>query len=92
MSYERTSRGEDNTIWAWTDRGYDLLQKSGIDFEVAGEPRSPARLGADLLVRDPRRSEVDRDDLVDPHVGDEAAEDRGAEVPGRAGDGESHRP
>lgn len=50
MSYERISRGEDNTIWAWTERGYDLLQQSGIDFEVAGDPRSPGRLGADLRV------------------------------------------
>ena len=50
MSYERVSRGEDNTIWAWTDRGYDLLQESGVDFEVAGDPRSPGRLGADLSV------------------------------------------
>jgi hypothetical protein len=50
MSYERISRGEDNTIWAWTERGYDLLQESGADFEVAGDPRSPDRLAADLSV------------------------------------------
>ena len=50
MSYERVSRGEDNTIWAWTERGYDLLRESGVDFEVAGDPRSPERLGADLSV------------------------------------------
>jgi hypothetical protein len=51
MSYERISRGEDNTIWAWTERGYDLLEESGADFDVAGDPRSPGRLGADLSVR-----------------------------------------
>jgi hypothetical protein len=50
LSYERVSRGEDNTIWAWTDRGYTLLEESGADFEVRGAPRSPERLGADLSV------------------------------------------
>lgn len=50
LSYERLSRGEDNTIWAWTERGYSLLEESGADFEVAGVPRSPERLGADLSI------------------------------------------
>jgi hypothetical protein len=48
LSYERRSRAEDNTIWAWTERGYPLLEESGADFEVVGDPRSPERLGADL--------------------------------------------
>ncbi len=50
LSYERLSQGEDNTIWAWTERGYTLLEDSGADFEVVGAPRSPERLGADLSV------------------------------------------
>jgi hypothetical protein len=50
LSYERLSQAEDNTIWAWTERGYTLLEESGADFEVAGAPRSPERLGADLSV------------------------------------------
>lgn len=48
LSYERVSRGEDNGIWAWTERGYGLLEESGVDFDVVGRPRSPERLGADL--------------------------------------------
>ena len=50
LSYERLSRGEDNTIWAWTERGYTLLDESGVDFELVGVPHSPERLGADLSV------------------------------------------
>jgi hypothetical protein len=50
LSYERLSQAEDNTIWAWTERGYSLLEESGTEFEVEGEPRSPERLGADLRV------------------------------------------
>ena len=48
LTYERRSRGEDNTIWAWTARGYGLLEEAGAEFAVAGSPRSPERLGADL--------------------------------------------
>ena len=48
LSYQRTSRAEDNTIWAWTERGYRLLEESGADFDVLGAPESPERLGLDL--------------------------------------------
>lgn len=48
LSHERTSRGEDNTIWGWTERGYDLLEQSGVDFAIHGDPRSANRTGADL--------------------------------------------
>jgi hypothetical protein len=48
LSYERISRGEDNGIWAWTERGYALLEESGADFDVVGAPRSPERMGADF--------------------------------------------
>ena len=48
LSHERTSRGEDNTIWGWTGRGYDLLEDSGADFTILGDPRSANRTGADL--------------------------------------------
>jgi hypothetical protein len=50
LSYERLSQAEDNTVWAWTERGYTLLEEGGADFEVVGAPRSPERLGADLSV------------------------------------------
>lgn len=50
VSYERTSRGEDNSIWAWTRRGYDLLEESGADVAVVGAPRSPQHLGGDLVL------------------------------------------
>ncbi|HEX2217282.1 MAG TPA: Plug domain-containing protein, partial [Gemmatimonadales bacterium] len=48
LLYERTSRAEDNSIWAWTERGYDLLPEGGAAFEVVGTLRSPEHLGADL--------------------------------------------
>ena len=47
--YERTSPAEDNSIWSWTERGYDLLLESGAAFDVVGSPRSPEHLGADLV-------------------------------------------
>lgn len=48
LSYDRVARGEDNSVWAWTERGYGLLEESGVDFDVVGRPSSPERLGADL--------------------------------------------
>jgi hypothetical protein len=50
LSYERLSRGEDNTIWAWTERGYGLLEEGGADFSVVGGAASPKRAGADLAL------------------------------------------
>ena len=48
LTVERGSPAEDNTIWAWTERGYDLLGEAGADFAVVGSPATPVRLGADL--------------------------------------------
>jgi hypothetical protein len=48
LTYDRTSSAEDNGIWAWTERGYDLLREGGADFAVVGSPRSPEHVGADL--------------------------------------------
>jgi hypothetical protein len=48
LGYERIVRAEDNSIWAWTERGYGLLADAGVSFDVAGSPRAPERLGADL--------------------------------------------
>jgi hypothetical protein len=48
LGYERIVRAEDNSIWAWTERGYELLADAGVSFDVAGSPRAPERLGADL--------------------------------------------
>jgi hypothetical protein len=49
LTFERTSPAEDNSVWAWTERGYDLLQDGGADFAVVGSPGSPEHLGADLV-------------------------------------------
>lgn len=50
LSYERSSLGEDDRIWAWTERGYDLLEHSGVDFTVLGARVSPQRASADLTL------------------------------------------
>jgi hypothetical protein len=47
VTYERTVRAEDNSIWAWTERGYRLLADAGAEFEVIGSPHPPERIAAD---------------------------------------------
>jgi hypothetical protein len=47
LTYERTVRAEDNSIWAWTERGYRLLADAGAELEVVGSPHPPERIGAD---------------------------------------------
>jgi hypothetical protein len=47
LTYERTVRAEDNSIWAWTERGYRLLADAGAEFEVVGSPHPPQRISAD---------------------------------------------
>jgi hypothetical protein len=49
MAYQRTVRAEDNSIWAWTDRGYGLLRDAGVSFEVIGSRRPPERIAADVV-------------------------------------------
>jgi hypothetical protein len=49
LAYERTVRAEDNTIWAWTERGYGLLPDAGQPFDVVGAPRAPERMTADAV-------------------------------------------
>jgi hypothetical protein len=46
-AYERTVRAEDNSIWAWTERGYRLLADAGAEVEVVGSPRARERVSAD---------------------------------------------
>jgi hypothetical protein len=47
LTYEGTVRAEDNSIWAWTERGYRLLADAGAELEVVGSPHPPERIGAD---------------------------------------------
>jgi len=47
VTYERTARAEDNSIWAWTERGYRLLADAGAEFEVVGSPQPAERISAD---------------------------------------------
>ena len=47
IGYERTARAEANSIWAWTERGYRLLEEAGADVAVAGTRRAPERISAD---------------------------------------------
>ena len=47
LTFERGMRAEDDSIWAWTGRGYRLLPDAGVAFDVVGSPQSPERLGAD---------------------------------------------
>lgn len=47
LGYERTVRAEDNSIWAWTERGYGLLADAGATFEEVGSPSAPERVTAD---------------------------------------------
>ena len=49
MAYQRTVPAEDNSIWAWTDRGYDLLRDAGVSFDVIGSRRAPERVTADAV-------------------------------------------
>jgi hypothetical protein len=48
LSWERAAGGDDNTIWAWAERGYGLLEESGVSFDVLGTRRAPERIGADI--------------------------------------------
>jgi hypothetical protein len=49
LAYHRTVRAEDNSIWAWTERGYGLLPDAGEPFDVVGTRRGQERMTADAL-------------------------------------------
>ena len=49
MAYQRTVQAEDNSIWAWTDRGYGLLRDAEVSFEVIGSRRPPERIALDAV-------------------------------------------
>jgi hypothetical protein len=49
LAYERAVRAEDNSIWAWTERGYSLLPSAGEPFDVVGSRRGQERITADAV-------------------------------------------
>jgi hypothetical protein len=51
VSYARPVHAADNTLWAWTERGYPLVDEAGIGATVAGPLRRPSQLALDLGVR-----------------------------------------
>jgi hypothetical protein len=47
-SYARPVHASDNSIWAWTDRGYSLLRETGVAAAISGPVSRPSRLALDL--------------------------------------------
>ncbi|HEX2450050.1 MAG TPA: hypothetical protein VHJ69_02855 [Gemmatimonadales bacterium] len=50
LGYARTVHADDNSIWAWSERGYDLLQELGAAVEVRDPPGRSQQVTADLAI------------------------------------------
>ncbi len=50
VSYSRPTHSADNSVWAWAERGYPLLEEAAALTVVRGSLRRPSRLGLDVGV------------------------------------------
>lgn len=50
LGYARAVHAQDNSIWAWRERGYGLLHELGAAVDVSSPPGRPQQLTADAAV------------------------------------------
>ena len=49
LSFSQKLFEEDNSLWYWSERGYDLLQEYGIDYTIIGNIDNNKQFTADII-------------------------------------------